>query len=114
SGGGQVMYAIFLKPFECALPMKAYPSIPTPISRIPSELTRPPSFVDPDLVRDTRPLAEPTRHRPHRRHPHEDIARYLGPRADGDALRAGRLPARARRRVDRLQGVARCCRPRGA
>ena len=28
------MYVIFRNAFECALPMKAYPSIPTPISGI--------------------------------------------------------------------------------
>src|SRR5262249_57896237 len=32
SGGGHVMYLILWNAFECALPMKAYPSIPTPIS----------------------------------------------------------------------------------
>src|SRR5204862_2193837 len=32
SGGGQVMYAIFLNAFEWAFPMNAYPSMPTPIS----------------------------------------------------------------------------------
>ena len=101
------MYAIFLKPFACALPMKAYPSIPTPISRIPSELTRPPSFVCPDLVRDTKPPAAATRHRRHRRHRHEDFARNLGPRADDHALRSWRVPARARRRIDRGEGIAR-------
>jgi len=31
SGGGQVMYEIFLKAFEWALPMNAYPSMPMPI-----------------------------------------------------------------------------------
>src|SRR5206468_10115023 len=38
--------------------MKAYPSIPTPISGISSELTRPPSSSRLDAVRDTRPLEE--------------------------------------------------------
>ena len=28
------MYSILRKAFECALPMKAYPSMPTPISSV--------------------------------------------------------------------------------
>ena len=44
--------------------------------------------------RDTRPRAE-------------DLARHLGPRADGHPLRARRLPAGARGRDDRRAGAAR-------
>src|SRR5207248_2934426 len=32
SGGGHVMYTTFRNAFECAFPMNAYPSMPTPIS----------------------------------------------------------------------------------
>ena len=100
------MYSILWNAFECALPMKAYPSIPTPISRIPSELTRPPRRLAPDLVRDTKPLAQRDTAPTTQEDPHEDFARNLGPRVDGDALRSGRLPARAGRRIDRGEARA--------
>src|SRR5882762_5977541 len=40
SGGGHVMYGIFLNAFEWALPMNAYPSMPTPISAIGRDTTQ--------------------------------------------------------------------------
>ena len=61
--------------------------------------------------RDRSALRLRRKERHHARSP-EDLARHLGAGRDGHPLRAGRLPADARRRVDRREGPPRRDRPR--